>query len=335
MPRHFPITHYEAMWRTPECGNFREIIKLIISMMGKDPTDFLTFADKIMGIGATYGLMLNPESSNFDMAIRMTYHMWRVWATDERIYYVSPQLCEMLLHTKLTLDASFIQSPFEEVYLYTDQSGLTISDHTGTRPVRGVYINLRHESDGIRKLRFLATSGADGISKQLDVNHFACFLIPEHGRMEDIIDRQFQSYLENDAIFGGEDHPVALDKIADIFRFTVNLLLYITSAQADLESIKPKSYARMSERKQRKYRSKAQLPFIYVGRSVKRPQGIVNVGSGTKITHKFWVSGHWRAQWKGSSKDDSRRQERIWIEPYVKGPDLAEGLSKKYIVKED
>jgi hypothetical protein len=38
-----------------------------------------------------------------------------------------------------------------------------------------LYLNLKYESDGIKKLRFLSTSGAGGIDESKDINHFACF----------------------------------------------------------------------------------------------------------------------------------------------------------------
>jgi len=37
------------------------------------------------------------------------------------------------------------------------------------------------------------------------------------------------------------------------------------------------------------------------------------------ITAIFQVSGHWRKQWVGSSKDGTRHSIRKWIEPFVKG----------------
>jgi len=293
--------------------------------------DFADFAQILLDLKETPLSMsfLNIGHDNIQMAFRMMYHAWRMRACGERIYYIPQHLCDMLLHTDLTLDSSFIQSPFEEIYVYTDQSDLTMTDYTGTRPVKGLYLNLKYESDGIKKLRFLSTSGAGGIDESKDINHFACFKIPEHGSLDDIINRQFDEYNQEPQRVG---EGIELEKIAEIMRFSVNILLYITSANADLTKVQPKRHDHKSPKKQKKYSNKAQFPFIYVGHNVALPKGSESFKAGTSITYKFWVSGHWRAQWKGSIKENKRYQERIWIQPYIKGPDLVDGLAKKYIV---
>jgi hypothetical protein len=50
-----------------------------------------------------------------------------------------------------------------------------------------------------------------------------------------------------------------------------------------------------------------------------------------QLKSRVLVSGHWRAQWYGSEKE--RYTETIWIEPYFKGPEMANVINSRYIVK--
>ena len=54
-----------------------------------------------------------------------------------------------------------------------------------------------------------------------------------------------------------------------------------------------------------------------------------HAGSGRKITKKFMVSGHYRLQPHGPGRTQRRLQ---FIEPFEKGPDAAELMSRTYHV---
>jgi hypothetical protein len=45
--------------------------------------------------------------------------------------------------------------------------------------------------------------------------------------------------------------------------------------------------------------------------------------------HRWWVSGHFRRQWKSSTQS----HEVIWIAPFIKGPAGAPMLDKVYAVR--
>jgi hypothetical protein len=49
---------------------------------------------------------------------------------------------------------------------------------------------------------------------------------------------------------------------------------------------------------------------------------------GVEWKHKWWVSGHYRAQWYPSDKS----HKVIWIAPFLKGPEDAPLLEKIYTV---
>jgi hypothetical protein len=51
-------------------------------------------------------------------------------------------------------------------------------------------------------------------------------------------------------------------------------------------------------------------------------------GEGIEWKHKWWVTGHYRAQWYPSEE----AHKVIWIAPFLKGPDDAPLLEKVYAV---
>ena len=51
-------------------------------------------------------------------------------------------------------------------------------------------------------------------------------------------------------------------------------------------------------------------------------------GEGREYSHRWWVSGHIRAQWYPSIK----AQKLIWIAPYIKGPESAPVKERVYAV---
>ena len=56
----------------------------------------------------------------------------------------------------------------------------------------------------------------------------------------------------------------------------------------------------------------------------------LNIGSGSKIDVRFLVMGHYRNQAYGKNMSE---RKRIWIQPFWKGPDLAEVVSKPHKVE--
>ena len=70
------------------------------------------------------------------------------------------------------------------------------------------------------------------------------------------------------------------------------------------------------------------MPPIYVS-GEKTQKGSSSKGAGLKNAYQFMVRGHWRNQAHGKGRKD---RKYIWIQPYLKGQDMAEILDKPYIV---
>lgn len=328
----FPITHYEHIISNPEkylgCD-----IKTFMNIMKTKDFDFLDFKEMIES-KSIFDFKNHLEQGN--MAARMFYHIIRLYHCGEKIYYLPKDVCKLVSNTRLTIDSEFVESPFEEIYLYTDQDDLMMTDHTGTKAMKGIYVSVRTESDGIKKVRFLATSGAEDIDDMKDVNIYACFHIPEHGNLEEICRDQLDKYGKSN--FFDKKYKVADDTYVEVFKFLINALLYIGCRNASLIPMTPFTVEQLTSGKGPKKAKKiinrmarkAKRPFIYVGRKT-LDGSPTYTGLGRALDHEVMVGGHWRGQWYGPA--DNRRKKVIRISSYVKGAGLGPVENKKYIVK--
>ena len=124
-----------------------------------------------------------------------------------------------------------------------------------------------------------------------------------------------------------------------LLRFIVNLVMYVNSQSADVKrrnnQVKPRI---KGSKKQKKKCAPITLNEEYVaGTNVKLSresrEAMIQGASGWNITYSFLVRGHWRNQACGPGRSLRRRR---WIEPYIKGKDLASRvLSHSYTDKDD
>jgi hypothetical protein len=164
------------------------------------------------------------------------------------------------------------------------------------------------------------------------------------GKVRDQVKKYLENKIKNDTEylnkFGGIRN---IDYFEDFAYFILNSLLYITSKNPDLSNynpinVKSKLQGLKSSAKKRKLEQKASkvssYRIIVVGDNIKNDandfEAIQDRRCG-KLTVRVLVSGHWRAQWYGNDKD--RHTEIIWIEPYTKGPELADVINSRFVVK--
>lgn len=110
-----------------------------------------------------------------------------------------------------------------------------------------------------------------------------------------------------------------------LLKIVLNVILYVNSPSADL---KEETVSQTKKVKVRGRRSKVQLnrfQKIIAGTSVRLSNDVRNAlrsgtGANSKITYSFVVRGHWRNQAYGPKRSLRKRK---WIEPFVKGRDLA------------
>jgi len=332
----FPMTHYE--WVQKNVYAFDALIFDIQEHFGDTDISFQQFADYIERDGRFQSAARNYGIDNANLVGRQLFHAWRMKVCRDKIYYMSSEVCHLVANTRLTIDSEFVEAPFEQIYVYTAQNDIIISDPTGARPVRGIYINLRTE-DNMKFLRFVATSGIEGIQEGLDVNYYATFKIPEHGYLEDIADRQVQDFLDKGMIL---NNHTDISKVRQLFVFCVNTLLYLGCKNVNFINFTPENLLDVMGRKksgkklaklQRQADKTCQLPFIIVNPNKASNSTQHTIGSGSKLDHQVMVSGHWRGQWKGSEALGNKKREIIRIQSYLKGLDQEEKESRKFVVK--
>ncbi len=128
----------------------------------------------------------------------------------------------------------------------------------------------------------------------------------------------------------------------------LNSIAYLNSTRADLEELADPRNAFLaslrsaSRTKRAMHASKANEmtshPTVVAGSSVSpivlsnelRNPDAAGPHTGRTINSRFLVRGHWRRQAHGKGRMD---RKIIFIEPFVKGPDIAELVNKPYIVK--
>jgi len=339
----FPITHYEFLMKHMG-GEF--LVDIFLKKLNRKNVSFDEFArlfeNELDGwndiidskLGRSYNL---GNISDLNLFGRQMFHSYKMKIHGEKIYYLSRNACETLYNTRLTIDSEFIESPFEQIYMHTDQDEIFLTDHTGVMPMRGIYLSLAR--DPVKNIRFIATSGSNGVKQAKDINYFATFNVPDHGSLEDITDAQMNHFMKPGSGFilnAGVDMAM----LRKIFVFIVNSLLYIGCQNVELVNFIPESIQKSIDRKKSGGKIKklekligrvAQQPFILVNPS-KKHNAQETVETGKKLDHQVLVSGHWRGQWKGSELDQTRKKEIIRIKSYLKGVGPT-GENKPHLVK--
>lgn len=139
----------------------------------------------------------------------------------------------------------------------------------------------------------------------------------------------------------GESEKRFTEDGVDFFRLILNSIMYLSSKSADVRE-KVSEHAEIDKsilaeavvsRKRKLDQTKgrySQLPYCTVGESVFRVGSNGGTGKGGQLLNRITVRGHWRMQAHGE-----RHSERkpIWVEPYQKGPELADLVNKPYLVK--
>jgi hypothetical protein len=347
----FPKSHYErASAFLSSITDIDYYLDEIHKELGDNP-NFSDFADKMMKTGFLdkkegSGNFFRHDDSNIAFLINIFFHIFMMRRNHEKIYYVTPQLAVKLAQTDLNVDTHFIRSPFREIYIQIDPGLFTVTDVQGDFPVRGFYVYLKENEDtGIKEVRIMASALLPN-SDEIPFNdslfyyklYFSSGKIKE--QVKSNIEKSLSAKRDELAKFGGLNN---INHIEEFTYFVFNILLYITSKDPDIKEQLPIDFktriaAKKSTSKINKLTKMANrsttYPVIIVGDSIKDEMNQVDEikkagGVGNwKLTKRVYVSGHWRTQWYGSL--DNKENKVIFIEPYYKGPELADVIHQRY-----
>jgi hypothetical protein len=321
--------------------DFKSFISQIEAHCGTNPT-YENFWNSPLIQDLTLPLQ---DASQMTIYANVLYHLYSLYQQHERIYYVCPKLAVDLAQTELNVDTRFLKAPFPEIYIQVDPGLYYITDSTGEYPIRGFYVNVREEGE-VKLVRIMAAALKTlSITPSTDDSLFYFRILLGPGKVAD----QLQKYVDDSVkgkeqeleIFGGYYN---VNHIKELFMFVFNVLLYITSKDADILKQLPMNYGSQISRLKNKSKinkllqrqaKTSNLPILIVGSKVTSNYSIEKIknagGIGKwKLSQKLYISGHWRIQWYGSK--DARRSEPIYIKPYEKGPEIAEVIGRHYQV---
>ncbi|MEP3667044.1 MAG: hypothetical protein ABJN42_09970 [Roseibium sp.] len=282
-----------------------------------------------------------------------------------RTYAFEEGLSERLIHTKIDVPMSLFNTPmkcfqvsheadcvrdaalrlFDNVF-WDEPSELTTDD------VENVCLQLSEmdyttEQAGTRVMNVRCTIHSKSLQKDDLSFNFSIPLgdDPDH-RLPDIMELTRNDIPDNILGTSREHQDAFRMAISEMMRVAANSTLYLTSMNADIGEVQNdkadlqrKAAATGLPKKQRQRAANAALTasdvdYAQVGkiyRSSKfnagapREQDPDTAGTGRKLDKRVTVSGHYKQQPYGPGRTERRI---IFVEPYVKGPDAAQMLSR-------
>lgn len=337
-------THYESAYGFLSNMYNGDVFPKQIFNLGPDPT-YAEFVETCLK-------SLSPTNNEADMAnfMNIYFHLYHMKQCADKIYYVTPDLSARLAQTSINVDSYFLKSPFREIYVQIDPGLFYIHDIDGSKvSVEGFYVHFR-EYETYKHIRVMACSLLEPTANIPfnDANFYFRMEIPS-GKLKDALKEHMENEVEKKKNFlKRSDIFKNIGYLEEFAAYIFNILLYITSKNPDLSVYKPVDFQQKIDRlrsasKKRKLEKRAQKAsthrIIVIGANVKDKNNDMEEiqkagGIGNwKLSHKVRVSGHWRAQWYGSEKDNTRHAETIWIDDYEKGPEFSDIISPKFIVK--
>jgi len=282
--------------------------------------------------------------------LNIFFHLYHMKKSAEKVYYVTPELSARLAQTSINIDSYFLKSPFREIYVEIDPGLFYINDIGGLKvPVHGFYVYLKDFKE-YKQIRVMACSLMKP-TEEIPFNdanfYFHVEVYP--GKLNEQLKRHMKTKVEPELKdLKRFDLSNNIDYLEDFTAFTFNVLLYITSKKPKLTNYEPVNFSKRIEglksaSKKRKLAQRAKKAsthnIIVIGEGIQdKNNDMENIqkagGIGLwKLQNKVRVSGHWRTQWYGSEKDGTRRKDQIFIDDYEKGPEFADMVSSKFVVK--
>lgn len=268
---------------------------------------------------------------------------------NKKTFYISNSLVDHLMQTKLDAPSKYVRLPFQScLFFYTEHEVIkAYSRVVNRKPDLNVPISVFASSvpaeEGDKKIIFSCWQ-AD-YDKNLAATKRELLI-----RKDWSIGRMLKTDWHDiyDMTEGEDDSGFYENSSLDFFRVLLNTILYLSSNDPDIveklsrkKDIADEIERKSSKSKLRKLKSRArslsELDYKLVGKKtdrikVKKPNR-GSSGSGNrknKRAKRILVRGHWRNQPYGEGME---KRKLIWIEPYYRGPDMAEVVNKPYDVE--
>lgn len=283
-------------------------------------------------------------------ALRMTnyqilFHTYCYHYGSGRTYEVRGSIAEMLLNTKLDVDSGLVKSPFPEIMILVPPLLQLNNPETGLHDIYCFYVNLE-EGSGQHILRVMCVGRPNGKSKHvLDDAIFYFRINLDQGKVSDCLKKSLDEYHAKPE-YAQFVTDKEIETLPRLFHFVLNILLYITSADADirlLRSARSDMETRLAGLKstgkirklQNRIEKESRVHRYIVGNSIKLSDEEADLYKSIRLSGKhkvrYPVGGHWRMQWYGSKEVQEQRPK--WIRPHFRGPEIAELIKNVGVLK--
>lgn len=269
--------------------------------------------------------------------------MLNIKAFGRKTFHFSENLVERLANTELNVAAEMVVPPFRAcLFVFDDDISrnalYAIHDNKAAAPTGepiSVFVTVRPRAEGGRTLSMMIW--------QADDKHSSIFLkrellLADGAQVEDALRTDWATILPPDQV--EVDEARFYEDGLRFFRIIVNGILYLGSTSPDVsgelhaEDRIPAPKMGMTTKEKRhlehKKATSTRLPYIEVGgvvRPLGRPAG---QSSATRVDVRLLVRGHWKNQAHGPGMT---LRKLIHVEPYWRGPEMAELVDRPYLVK--
>lgn len=313
------------------------------SKVGKFPT-YETFAN---GIPESFLNLMGqkieerfPETGPLEVTafIEYLHPVYVAWQAGMRTFKLTPDLVRLLRDTEIPdSPIEFLRLPFEGIVIEVEKDTFAKpADH-----VRKIF--LAHTDDRLRLSYVIdanTTQFINVVTKGTKTIHEG--IQATRKRSDEFI----KGLVEVDGIETDDVDSYGDMVGTEIFRVILNAVLYITAPgdvvlmrteateiHNKLQGLKGGSRRDKLEAKYKEAKSK----YIYIcGRSVRLGEGyevvegLRKTAEGRKLLTRHRVRGFWRMQVYGKERAE---RKLVWIQPYYRGPSMAELVEKQYHVQ--
>jgi len=293
----------------------------------------------------TFSQILGPLNLRGDLAQlhttgHMQYHIAAHRMAGRKTYDVGAGLAERLRHTELRgLTADDLVLPSASVYLMVPpEADLRIyNTQSDWHKVVGVYITEDVDGKGNRCWRFLVCGEPKpievmGVKDDNDALIFFHVPLPAGAKLTEVVALTQEECVEDikrDSKWLKEVTAFLKNDWESVFRWAMNVLLYVSSEGVESEEVIANDNARhiveqmkgLPQGSKKRHRLGGRLSQMQQCQRTVLGKSIAGHGSGWTLSVRVLVTGHWRNQPHGPGRMFRRLQ---WIEPYWKGPDVDE-----------
>lgn len=317
-------TLYEKMLNGQMYHTFRPFIEAKFGTHKRTTFDLnaMTGGDAIDIASDVYAGFSNREKGQM---VWICYLIFGVSVCGGNIFHVCENLACALSETDPQKDLRLLKVPYDSFFLSFPKGIVSYSlrRDEGHINVGGFFIN-KTSTDGVPQLEVAAIGSHS--THDAPVLHRFDIRLEKVDNVEDITELNQQGEALQ-SIMGKE-------KYLQIISLIINSLLYISSSNKDAVEVGPIVGDAPRNKSKNKTRP-SRLGYTLLGgeySTFKRSQFSYGASPKWRLKQQHFVRGHWRNQIYGAK--DNQYHKIIWIEPYIKGPELAESIDpRSYLVE--